>query len=76
MKASRLALVGQEDDGILLFAHDGYAKVPPPAQAASLETNHCQVSPAAPKLTVLCCCRLFRTRRGRRASARLSTCTT
>ena len=28
MKASRLALVGQEDDGILLFAHDGYAKVP------------------------------------------------
>jgi hypothetical protein len=32
MKASRLALVGQEDDGILLFAHDGYAKVlVPPA---------------------------------------------
>ena len=30
MKTSRLALVGQEDDGILLFAHDGYAKVPPP----------------------------------------------
>lgn len=26
MKTSRLALVGQEDDGILLFAHDGYAK--------------------------------------------------
>jgi hypothetical protein len=36
MKSSRLALVGQEDDGILLFAHDGYAKVPPPGAASSL----------------------------------------
>lgn len=26
MKASRLALVGQEENGVLLFAHDGYAK--------------------------------------------------